>query len=185
MNFFYLNTRSLKSLFIISIAILINKQLLYSENISQEENDGNEYVIIGIPKEIKPLHFMPDKLFELVSSNEHGGKVKLFPTLDFHQVIFDGNHELYKITGGAATNISEKPNVPLLKELTIPFLFDRNEKKRQIFYAKQYIIPEGFSNSVPGSLLLEVIYEKSFRVKEGTKQYEDNLKEYRIKLESP
>lgn len=174
--------RFVNALHIIFVAMIINSQFVYSEIVSEKKNDGNEYIIIGIPKEIKTLFFTPNKQFELVSGDEHGGKTKIYLPLDFHQIIFEGHYELYKITGGAAKNISEKPNIPFLKTLSIPLPFDSNERKQQVFYAKQYILPEGFSNSVPDSLLLEVIYEKSFRIKEGTSQYDDSLKTHHIKL---
>lgn len=177
-----LNDRFARMLSVVFVVMIINSQFVYSEIVSEKKNEEIEYIIIGIPKEIKTIFFKHNKQFELVSGNEHEGKTMIYLPLDFHQIIFKDYYELYKMVGGSAKNISEKSSIPFLKKLSIPLPFDRNEGKQQIFYAKQYFLPEGFSNSVPDSLLLEVIYKKSFRIIEGTPQYEDSLKTHRIKL---
>lgn len=143
------------------------------------ENDST-YIVIGDIQDRRTVLFEQVKRYELVSGDERCGKTKIYLPFVCDQINLT-NVSCFMIKNGIASNIIGK--VMLLDIAgTIPSVIGPKDGRRQIFVAKHFVLSDGFSNNIPDTLLLEVIYEKSFRIKEGTPGFEKTLKQYEIQL---
>lgn len=178
----FLKQLLITSWFVTATTLAGLRQEAYSDNLQNSEVTNSLYVIIGVVKEEKQIVFKPIKPYEFVSGNEHKGIVKVYPPpLILYHIVIDPYYSC-AIINEVATNIASSNMILFKKELILPDAIGPKDGKRQLFVAKRYFVPDGFSNSIPDSLILEMIYDESFRGKEGTREYEQALKRYGIQL---